>query len=382
MLSGDFDVVVAGHICVDITPAFGPVPGRRVEDILRPGKLLQVGPPAISTGGAVSNTGLSMRRMGLRVSLMGKCGDDPFGDLIIRLIKAEAPGAEAGMRVVPGEQTSYSIVIAPPGVDRMFLHCPGANDTFGPEDVDAEIVRRARLFHFGYPPLMKRMYLQGGAELAQLLREAAGTGVRTSLDMAMPDPATPGGQADWRAILGAALPHTDVFLPSVEEIMFALNRRRYDELNAAPDGFPDGLTGDDARGLADQCLAMGARIVVIKCGHVGAYLQVTRDARALKGLAARPADWAGAALFEPACLVRDIKSATGAGDSAIAGFLCALLKGEAPAWCMAALTAVGAQNLSALDSVSGVRSWGETVAQIEAGPEKAELPEGLEGLRR
>jgi hypothetical protein len=49
---------------------------------------------------------------------------------------------------------------------------------------------------------------------------------------------------------------------------------------------------------------------------------------------------------------------------------------------MAALTVVGAQNLSALDAVSGVRSWDQTLAQIEAGPRKNPVPERLDGIGR
>jgi sugar/nucleoside kinase (ribokinase family) len=75
--------------------------------------------------------------------------------------------------------------------------------------------------------------------------------------------------------------------------------------------------------------------------------------------------------------VIDVVSTTGSGDSSIAGFLAALLRGEAPGQCMASLTVVGAQNLSSLDAVSGVQSWERTVEQREAGPEKNPLPDRL-----
>ncbi|MCK4437298.1 hypothetical protein KAU86_05050 [bacterium] len=32
------------------------------------------------------------------------------------------------------EVSSYTIILFPPGMDRMFLHNPGANDTFGFKD--------------------------------------------------------------------------------------------------------------------------------------------------------------------------------------------------------------------------------------------------------
>ena len=56
----EYDAVVAGHICLDITPEF-TTGGKAVGDILRPGRLVSVGPATVSTGGAVSNTGLTLR---------------------------------------------------------------------------------------------------------------------------------------------------------------------------------------------------------------------------------------------------------------------------------------------------------------------------------
>ena len=156
------DIVVAGHICLDMIPEFEAAEAS-LSALLVPGKLINVGPLMTATGGPVSNTGFPLRRLGMNVELMGKCGDDPFGKAILDLIRAEAPGAEAGMRVVAGEHSSYTVVINPPGIDRIFLHCPGANDTFGAEDIHGEAVARARLFHFGYPPLMARTYAENGA---------------------------------------------------------------------------------------------------------------------------------------------------------------------------------------------------------------------------
>jgi len=70
----------------------------------------------------------------------------------------------------------------------MFLHCPGCNDTFGAEDIDYAMLAKARVFHFGYPPLMRRMIEEGAHELVALFARAHETGATTVLDMCMPDP--------------------------------------------------------------------------------------------------------------------------------------------------------------------------------------------------
>ena len=174
--------VVAGHICLDITPVFPEGKSARWEDIFKPGNLLNVGKAELHTGGAVANTGLAMRLLGCEVSLMGKVGRDAFGSMIRDLL--EEHGGSDGLIEDEASETSYSIVLAPPGMDRIFLHHPGANDTFSPQDLPEKELQGANWFHFGYPPLMKQLYLNNGEGLAEIFRKAKAAGLPTSLDMA------------------------------------------------------------------------------------------------------------------------------------------------------------------------------------------------------
>ncbi|MHC4717865.1 MAG: carbohydrate kinase family protein, partial [Planctomycetota bacterium] len=178
------DLIAAGHICLDITPQFSAsVADRSLDQLLRPGSLVVVDRAAVSTGGGAANVGLSARRLGLSVAMMGKCGDDVLGRTLLEVLRGFSADCAAGMRIAAGESTSYTVVLAPPGTDRVFLHCPGANDTFVADDVDLDLVARGRLFYFGYPPLMARMYAGKGEELAELLRRVKDRGVTVALDM-------------------------------------------------------------------------------------------------------------------------------------------------------------------------------------------------------
>ena len=76
-------IICAGHVCIDITPAVPNLNGAKIEDVLMPGKLVQVGRCSLSVGGVVSNTGLGLKVLGADVSLMGKIGNDAFGALIL-----------------------------------------------------------------------------------------------------------------------------------------------------------------------------------------------------------------------------------------------------------------------------------------------------------
>jgi len=382
MTEAHWDIIVAGHICLDITPRFGSTAAKSFGELLVPGKLVNVGACVVSTGGPVSNTGLALVKLGARTLLMGKVGDDAFGRSVVE--KMREFGAHEGIITVPGEQTSYTIVVAPPGVDRVFLHNPGANDTFRAADIPYERLERVRLFHFGYPPLMRGMYVDGGRELIEILRRARERGVTVSLDMSLPDPESESGAVDWKAVLAEALPYVDLFVPSAEEVLFALERKRFMELRAeARSKGVDTLhllSPDDYSGLAGQLLSYGAAVALLKSGSRGIYLRsgsAERLAKIGRAGVADTANWAERELWEPPFAVDKVVSATGAGDSAIAGFLASFLRRETVEDALRYATAAGAQNVVVPDAVSGIQGFPETRKRIQKGWPKAALK--LEG---
>lgn len=376
------DAVVAGHICFDIIPQFTKT-APTLAELFRPGSLVQMGPVTTSTGGPVSNTGIAMSVLGTRVELMGKVGDDFIGHALLERLRAMDKAA--GMIVVPGEQTSYTIVIMPPGLDRMFLHCPGANSTFGADDVRLDVVEQARLFHLGYPPLMRRLFADGGAELAETFRRAKATGATTSLDMSLPDPASEAGQVDWRDVLARTLPHVDLCLPSAEETLFMLERDTYRARMREAGGrdLLEVITPADVARIAEACLALGPAVVMIKCGHRGIYLRTAGRERIDAIGAAKPGagQWADRELWEPSFHVDPVAGATGSGDSAIAGFLSAYLRGLPPEQCLRMANAVGGCNVTRPDAISGILPWDQTVARVKAGWPKNPLEITAPGWR-
>ena len=250
------------------------------------------------------------------------------------------------------------MVLAVPGMDRVFLHNPGANDTFSAADVTPDALRDAVLFHFGYPPLMRRMYADGGAELKRLFGRIASEGIATSLDLAAVDPQSDAGRADWRGILAGVLPDVDFFEPSFEELCYMLDRPLYDALSAEGGDMTE-LPGipEKADTLARQCLELGCGAVLVKCGLSGMVWRTAgreRLAKAGKRLALDVKAWADREGFQPCFPAETVRSATGAGDVSIAAFLTALMNGETPADCAKLAAAEGAASVSSYDALGGV----------------------------
>jgi sugar/nucleoside kinase (ribokinase family) len=361
--------VVAGHICLDVIPDLLGTSQAGFEQRFRPGHLVEVGPAAIATGGAVSNTGLALHKLGISTRLMGKVGDDLLGQAVRQVVATHGGDLADGMVIDGAASTSYTIIVDPPGVDRAFLHFPGANDTFGAADVRYDVVAEARLFHFGYPPLLRQVFQHGGAQLVDIFRRVKDVGVTTSLDMTFPDPSSEAGRADWVSILQAVMPSVDVFLPSIEETLYMLRRETYEALSQEAGGFLAQITPALLSELSGELLAMGGKIVGFKLGERGMYVS-TAGRAAIEALgAARPSDpgtWADRQLWAP-CFRVDVAGTTGAGDAAIAGFLAGLLRDLSPEEALTAAVAAGACNVETADAVSGVRPWDEMWRRVKDG---------------
>lgn len=361
------DAVVAGHICLDITPRIAGA-ARSLQSILVPGSVVLVNGSTLSTGGPVANTGGAMHALGCRVELAGKVGDDLYGRALLGLLATKS--LDGGMTVVPGESTSFSVVLAAPGHDRLFLHDPGANDTFTADNVPWARVRASRLFHFGYPPVMRRMYESGGDELVRLLRAARETGATVSMDMAMPDPSAASGRAPWAAILQRALGLVDVFAPSLDELLYMIDPAAFERLGAMGGERSDHVTPELLGSMAQKLIEWGAGVVLIKCGVRGAYLRSasrSRLAGAGRALSPLAEKWADLELKQSSFRADGFVNATGAGDACIAGFLSALLDGSGAAESLELACAAGALSTQASDCCSALRPLAEIQRVVRNG---------------
>jgi sugar/nucleoside kinase (ribokinase family) len=363
------DILVAGHVCLDVIPTFSEQDGKR---LFEPGTLLEVGGPVLATGGAVSNVGLALHRLGVPVRLAAKIGDDLFGHAILKILRDHDERLAAELIVSAADATSYTIVLSPPGTDRIFLHSPGANATFDPREIDRGLFSDVRVLHFGYPPIMAKTYDDEGEELARLFSDARKEGLAVSLDMAQIDPNAASAQVNWMGFLERVLPHVDVFGPSIGELRDMMGRAdgglRQGRAGGCGVGTSTRVKGGVLVETADHLLALGAALVVLKLGSNGIFLRTSADRARLAAAKEVPLDdrWLGRTLLQP-CFLVDVAGTTGAGDCTLAGFLTALLKGRSPEECLRSAAAVGACSVEQEDSTSGVPAWEDVQARLDRG---------------
>jgi sugar/nucleoside kinase (ribokinase family) len=368
MQNRPIDVIAAGHICLDVIPQLSSR-FRRAEDIFTPGVLSQVGPATLALGGSVANTGLALHRLGARTRLLGKVGSDLLGAAILETLRNVDPSLADAMVISEGEPTSYTIVLSPPSIDRGFLHCPGTNDTFTAADLINVAWEDTRLVHFGYPPLMRATFADVGVGLAGTFAKAQAAGALVSLDMATPHP----DATDWRAWLQNVLPHVDVFLPSLDEILSMLGPRP-----------PELTSGSLLAELAQELHTLGTPIVVIKLGAEGLYLSTQGELASPRQRAAwrefNWASWEHRQLLAP-CFEVNVVGTTGSGDCTIAGFLWALIHGAPPEHALRWASAVGAHCVESADATSNIPSSFAVESRLQSSWQQRPVSIALPGWR-
>jgi len=200
--------------------------------------------------------------------------------------------------------------------------------------------------------------------------------------MAMPDPTSSSGQANWQIILERVSPYVDIFLPSIEEIVFMLDRDLFEKRKAAAGGEDPVLVyePEDCTDISDKLLSMGVKIVAIKCGIRGVYLRTGNSEQISAIGTACPKDinaWANREMWAGSFKTENFASALGAGDATIAGFLCGFLRGFSPEYALQIANIVGWQNVQTIDTLSGIKNWQSTLELLKD-KSKPRNPVGLD----
>ena len=114
------DCVVVGSCVVDVLAR--PVP---LTTAIGGGRLIESDPLVLTTGGIVSNSGITMARLGLRVAAFTYVGDDEWAEVIRHRYGVEGVDTSA-LVTYPGGATSTTAVLIDSSGERTFVHCVGA----------------------------------------------------------------------------------------------------------------------------------------------------------------------------------------------------------------------------------------------------------------
>ena len=295
---------VIGYFCEDFFPALE----RDFEFV--PGKLQEISAMPGCPGGSVGNTGGALCMLKVPVRLGTLTSDDAAGSVLRLVVDGYAPSGGAEHVIVPGKASGVTLVLNPPGRDRMFLCCRGVNDLMTASTFPERFYEGLDLLHFGYPSLSLGMAENCGEETAKLFSFCRGRGILTSLDLSLPSEDTPFYAMDWCAFFRKVLPLTDFFCPSIDELRCMLR----DDASAPEE-------------LAERALSFGCGAILLKMGGRGLLL-MTADDPALETRLRKfgAGAWRGLRCHVPPEKIR-VVNATGAGDTAIAGFLAAVASG-------------------------------------------------------
>ena len=159
MAEQNFDVVALGELLIDFTE----------NGISEQGNPLFEANP----GGAPCNVLAMLKKLGKSCAFIGKVGEDMFGAQL-RQVTQEAGICMDALAVDPKVHTTLAFVKTLPGGDRdfSFYRDPGADMMLTPEEIPADMVSGARVFHFGTLSLTHEPVRSATQKAVALARES------------------------------------------------------------------------------------------------------------------------------------------------------------------------------------------------------------------
>ena len=307
--------------CVGILVADVMAP---INELPRLGELSRVESVTVHNGGNAMTAAVNLRRLGVESYLIGKVGNDVFGEGLLKGIR-EGGVCTDGVRIDKKDQTSVSIVLLQKG-ERSFLHTVGANGSFNLKDIDFSIIENVDAVFLTGVFLMDSF---DGEESVEFLRRCKEMGKTTFLDVCWD------ARSRWGDIINGYLPYVDYFMPSIDE---AREIARFD-------GTPDEM--------ADVFTSRGAKNVIIKLGSKGSYVRLSGEKRGR--------------IF-PSVKAESVVDTTGAGDSFCSGFLSGFARNLPTEECMKLANSAGALCVSKM----GAMSWATNFEDLKRYKEENE----------
>ena len=295
------DVTCVGLLVADVV-------GIPVDVLPERGKLTLVDRMELHTGGCANNTGTGLAKIGVKTAIIGKVGNDGFGDFMVNELSKNGVDCR-GVKRDPEFATSATMVMVHSDGERDFIHYIGANANIKASDIDFELVKNSKILHIAGSFLMPGF---DGAPTAEVLKKAKALGVTTTLDTAWDS------KGNWMKLLEPCLEYVDYAVPSIEEARMVTGKYEPEDV---------------AQVLIDK----GVKVVGLKMGSDGCYIKSKNEEIRI-----------------PIYKVNAI-DALGAGDAFAAGFLTGLVNGWDLEKTGRFANAVGAFCVQSLGATTGIK---------------------------
>lgn len=309
-MENQYDVIVAGELNVDLIL-------NHVSTFPQIGKEVLAHDMQLTLGSSSAIFASNLSTLGAKVLFKGATGRDMFGDFVISELSERGVDTAA---IVRNGQTKTGVTVAINfGNDRAMVTHPGAMGYYGAEDVDSNVLRRAKHLHISsvfLQPALKR-------NLHTLLGKAKSHNLTTSLDTQW-DP-----DETWDLDLAVLLPLVDVFLPNEAEIKRLTNQPTVER--------------------ALQHIGGYSNAVVVKLGVQGSI-------SCLQGIQTHV----------PPFLNSEVVDAIGAGDSFNAGFIYRYLTGATIPDCQRFGNLIGAISTTASGGTGAFTSRSAVMEKAKA----------------
>ncbi|XP_030508142.1 probable fructokinase-6, chloroplastic isoform X2 [Cannabis sativa] len=168
-------------------------------------------------GGAPANVAVGIARLGGSSAFIGKVGEDEFGYMLSDILKENNVNCE-GMRFDPGARTALAFVTLKSNGERefMFYRNPSADMLLEESEIDFDLIRKAKIFHYGSISLITEPCKS--AHIAAI-KAATDAGVVISYDPNLRLPLWPSADSAREGIL-SIWETADIIKVSDEEVSF------------------------------------------------------------------------------------------------------------------------------------------------------------------
>lgn len=307
-----YDISIIGAAIIDILAA--PVNETVFSAGSCPMDTIQM-----SFGGDALNEAVILSRLGKRVQLITKVGEDEAGKRVLNFMEENRLSVES-VKIQKDLATGINIVLINEKGERHFLTNPhGSLRKLAFEDIDSYLDEAAPIVSFAGMFVSPLLNIE---KMKQLFARIKKKDRFLAVDM------TKAKKGETLEDLKELLPYIDSIFPNEEEIAL--------------------LTGErDPFENAKRLVSCGVKTAVVKCGANGCVVADGRGVRAI-----------------PAVPVNECLDTTGAGDSFAAGFLWGLANGWKTDECARFACAAASCTVEAYGAVGGIHSLEDVKRRI------------------